>query len=112
MLETAPATGQLWIVRHGLSTFNAAGRFQGCLDEPRLTPRGREESRAAGAFLAQAGIRRLICSPLARARETAEEIAAYLGGPAIEIEPALREIELGAWEGARFEEVRCLDRAG
>ncbi len=38
---------------------------------PPLSAKGREEAQQAAAFLADKGIRRLFCSPLVRARDTA-----------------------------------------
>jgi 2,3-bisphosphoglycerate-dependent phosphoglycerate mutase len=38
---------------------------------PPLSARGREEAQKAAAFLADKGIKRLFCSPLVRARDTA-----------------------------------------
>lgn len=59
-------------MRHGESTYNV---LRLCNDQTdarvRLTARGRQQAQDAAAALAQAGIERIIVSPLPRARETA-----------------------------------------
>lgn len=68
----------LFIVRHGETEWNVAGRIQGKGDSP-LTARGIEQARAAAAFLAGQGIDRLYASPLGRARHSAAMVAAATG---------------------------------
>ncbi|MEU6173670.1 histidine phosphatase family protein [Streptantibioticus parmotrematis] len=94
------------LVRHGQSTWNAAGLVQG--QSPRagaLTPRGRREGERAARALAalRPGATRVIASDLPRARETAEIIASRLDLP-IGYDPGLREQHLGVWEGRRHDE--------
>src|SRR3954451_4742886 len=62
---------RLILVRHGESVWNAEERLQGQLDPP-LSERGRRQSRALAATLDGLPGDRVICSDLARARETAE----------------------------------------
>ncbi|CAN5879928.1 histidine phosphatase family protein [soil metagenome] len=69
-----PDRQELVFVRHGESTANAAGVWQGQLDYP-LSDEGRRQARVAGKQLASAGFDALYASPLARAYETAELIA-------------------------------------
>jgi 2,3-bisphosphoglycerate-dependent phosphoglycerate mutase len=59
----------LVLVRHGQSTFNLENRFTGELDVP-LTPRGREEARAAGIKLKDVPFAQGFTSVLQRAIET------------------------------------------
>ena len=88
----------LLLVRHGQSEGNAAGVIQGRLDPP-LTPLGREQARAlAGRLRAEGGVDRIVASPLARARATAEAVAAALGLPLLE-EPRLMEYDFGEASG-------------
>jgi broad specificity phosphatase PhoE len=71
----------LLLVRHGQSEANLSGLLVGRLDSP-LTDLGRRQAAAIGAALAmraartETAPRRVISSPLGRARETAEAIAA------------------------------------
>lgn len=95
---------ELWLVRHGESAWNRVRRFQGESD-PGLSPEGVAQAEALAARLAGRGGPRVIyASPLRRARETAEVVARRLG-VGVRVEPDLREIGLGAWEGMPVEEV-------
>jgi probable phosphoglycerate mutase len=49
------------------------------------------------------GIAAVICSPLARARQTADAVADATGAPVLE-SPGLIETDFGAWEGLTFAE--------
>ncbi len=65
-------TTRIALVRHGQSQANADGLFTGITDSP-LTTGGREEARRAAHLLDETGFRpaSILCSPLARATETA-----------------------------------------
>jgi probable phosphoglycerate mutase len=97
--------GRLLLIRHGESTWNAAGRWQGWGDPP-LSERGRTQAAALAARVAGAGIARLVSSDLVRAAETADILAVALGLPA-ERDPRLRERDLGRWSGLTEEEIRA-----
>ncbi len=66
------------LVRHAESAANADPSVRRS-DDPPLTARGRDQAARAAAALARAGIDALYCSPLRRARETADAIAAATG---------------------------------
>ncbi len=105
-----PAPTQVWLVRHGRSTFNAQGLYQGCSDQPELTESGRLHSRLAAQALASAGIRFVVASPLRRALDTAREILdefrrERLPIPCLQTDDRLKEIDLAEWQGLRFDEV-------
>ncbi len=92
---------RLLLVRHGESTWNAERRWQGQADPP-LSPRGEEEARTArAAARAQGPFDRIHCSPLQRARRTAELL--HLGRP--EPVPGLEERGAGAWTGLTHAEI-------
>jgi probable phosphoglycerate mutase len=91
---------RLILVRHGESTWNAEERLQGQLDPP-LSERGREQSRALAAIVDGLPDERVICSDLARARET----AALLGLAPARFDPRWREINVGSWGGRTAAEV-------
>jgi 2,3-bisphosphoglycerate-dependent phosphoglycerate mutase len=101
---------ECWLVRHGESTWNSVGRFQGGLDAP-LSRRGLDQVRALAAGLATTRFDALYTSPLRRARDTAAACGAALGLDPVAV-PDLREVGLGAWEGVSFEAVRAQDGAG
>lgn len=98
---------ELWLVRHGESTWNVARRFQGGLDAP-LSPRGRLQARALAAGLAPVRFDALYTSPLSRARETALACGAAVGLAAVAVDE-LREVGLGDWEGLTLETIRARD---
>jgi len=100
---------QVWLLRHGASTFNAQHRCQGSCDEPELTPQGREEARLSAERLSSEGIEAVISSPLRRASDTAEHLLKAIGAQGrkitFETDARLREIELYHWEGLPLEEI-------
>jgi probable phosphoglycerate mutase len=73
------------------------GLSQGNIDIP-LNPTGLAQAHAAAAKLGQRGITTIIASPLSRARDTAEIVAAVLGLPVL-LDDGLREVSFGAQEG-------------
>ncbi len=87
---------KLLLVRHGETDWNRDGRWQGGSDT-RLNDLGREQSRALAEQL-DGEIDVLYSSDLARARETAEIVAARLGLE-VRLDPRLRERGFGSWEG-------------
>jgi 2,3-bisphosphoglycerate-dependent phosphoglycerate mutase len=89
---------ELWLVRHGESTWNVLGLVQGHCDQARLTRRGIVQARAVAADLGARPIGTLYVSDLRRARQTAAPLAAALGRPVIR-DARLRERRLGVWEG-------------
>ena len=63
-----------------------------------LSALGRSQAAAVGQSLRNSGLRRIVHSPLERARETAELVNAQLPTPVPLItEPALREAEIGRY---------------
>lgn len=85
------------LVRHGETTWNREGRYQGRTDIP-LSPEGEVQVRALGARLAQVPIDIAIASPLSRAKNTAQAILAGRDTP-LELDEGLLEISHGQWEG-------------
>ena len=91
----------LLLVRHGETDWNRDGRWQGHSDTP-LNELGRRQARELAAELD--GVDVVYSSDLARARETAEIIAARLGVP-VRLDARLRERSFGAWEGLTTAEI-------
>ena len=92
------------VARHGRSTWNAAGRWQGQADPP-LAPLGRAQARAAADALA--GVDVVAASDLARAHETASLIAEALGRGPVVVSANLREIDAGPWTGLTRAEIEA-----
>lgn len=98
---------KITFLRHGESTGNAEGYFQGQGDFP-LTEIGREQAHAL-ALRWQAEKREfdyVIASPLSRARETAEIITETLDIPIDEFDPIWMERHNGKITGMKHEEGR------
>jgi broad specificity phosphatase PhoE len=89
------------LVRHGETDWNAQKRWQGHSDTP-LNERGREQARALAESIG--GVDAVYSSDLARARETAEIVAARFGLEVL-VDQRLRERRFGAWEGLTAEEI-------
>ncbi len=92
------------LVRHGQSTWNADGRWQGQADPP-LSRLGEAQAAAASSSSELAGIDAWWSSDLERARITAELLA---GGRApVSFDPNLRERHAGEWEGLTRVEIEA-----
>lgn len=94
------------LLRHGESIGNAQSRWQGQSDYA-LTERGRAQARALAERWQSEKMKfdLVISSPLQRARETAEIVAAALDLPT-EIDPIWLERDIGEMEGLTTDEVR------
>ena len=95
-------TTRLLLVRHGQIHANLDNRWHGSTDGD-LTPRGLEEARLVATHLARTRPEAVAVhtSPLKRARDTAEPIAAALRVPVI-VTPGLAEYGIGVLEGETF----------
>jgi probable phosphoglycerate mutase len=94
-------------VRHGDTVHSAEKRSSGSGgDDPPLSDVGRHQVELVARVLATGGrIDAVICSPLRRARETAQVVADRLGLPLRE-DDDWRECSFGAWDGLTMAEVR------
>lgn len=81
------------LLRHGQSEFNlhfSVNRVDPGIVDPRLTPLGHDQARAAAEALKAERITRIVASPYWRALETAAPIAEALGLPVL-VNPIVRE---------------------
>lgn len=92
--------GQLIVVRHGKSEYNALGLWTGHTDVS-ITDEGREEARRAGAAIGNVEIHIAHTSCLTRTHQTFEEIRTALGQTELRAEAheALNERHYGAYTG-------------
>lgn len=94
---------QILLIRHGESTWNASGRWQGHADAP-LSVRGRSEANAAGAQLVDT-FDHAWSSDLQRANDTARSLARSIGLSVVHVDPDLRERAAGPWEGLTRDDI-------
>jgi broad specificity phosphatase PhoE len=99
-----PEPQELLLVRHGESTANAKGMWQGQMEFP-LSERGRAQASLAGHGLSRQPFEGLYSSPLSRAFETAEIIRDRTGfaGEVVPVE-GLSERNGGILEGHTWDE--------
>lgn len=90
----------IYLLRHGETEWNRAGRFQGKLDSP-LTPLGVEQAETFGRRLAAQAPRidAMIASPLGRVRQTVAIIRSLCCYPDPSWDARLAEVSIGAWDG-------------
>ncbi len=100
----------VYFVRHGETDWNVEGRIQGWTDTP-LNQKGHAQARAvADAIRAEvAADFTFVVSPLQRARQTMGYIAEALAlaPQRVLLEPAVKELGFGVWEGKPFWELKA-----
>jgi phosphoserine phosphatase len=108
-----PPLTRVILVRHGRSTFNEQGRYQGSSNQAVLTPTGLATSQLVGQYLKQLLANKPIdimySSPLHRVQQTVYEIAKAIPlaqRPPMVISDELREISLSLWEGLTYAQVK------
>jgi ribonuclease H / adenosylcobalamin/alpha-ribazole phosphatase len=102
-----PALGEPTVtvlLRHGQTPMSVQKRYAGRSDAP-LTDAGVQQAAAAAKRLASADLSVIVTSPLLRAVQTAQEVAAVTGA-AMVTDDGFRETDFGAWEGLTFAEVQ------
>ena len=107
---STPST-KIILVRHARTTYNEQGRYQGSSDESVLTKTGHQAAYQTGLALKQFTFDAIYTSPLTRVQQTTQEIMAALGDtndnlPSVFIEPKLTEINMSAWQGLFYQEVK------
>jgi len=91
------------LARHGETDWNREGRFQGHADPP-LNRTGRAQAVDLSAALMAEQLSAVYSSPLRRALETAEVLAASHGLEPVPVDD-LREVDVGSWSGLTRAEV-------
>ncbi len=95
---------KLLLVRHGETSWNRDGRYQGRSDTP-LSARGKRQAQALAERLAASDEISIVASPLMRAQATAHIIATRLDLP-VATDHRLTELAYGEWEGLQQAEVK------
>lgn len=93
------------LIRHGQTDWNLEGRYQGQSDVG-LNEAGRAQARSLARQLQGQSFAAIYSSDLKRAKETAEIIAALHHLP-VTVEPRLREINQGEWEGQLVDAIKA-----
>ncbi len=91
------------LARHGETDWNREGRFQGHADPP-LNRTGRAQAVDLSVALMAEDLAVVFSSPLRRALETAEVVAASHGLEPVPVD-GLREVDVGSWSGLTRAEV-------
>lgn len=90
------------LIRHGETEWNTLGKFQGCTDIA-LSDEGVKQAKLLKDRI-QGKFDYIYTSPLSRALETAKILVDGIDKKVI-IEPEIREINFGAWEGLTIKEI-------
>ncbi|MBV9407908.1 MAG: histidine phosphatase family protein [Candidatus Eremiobacteraeota bacterium] len=98
---------RVYLARHGETTWNLAGRYQG-RRESELSPLGVRQALALADAMDAAAVGRVVSSPLLRCTETARPTAERRHVP-VEIDDRLIEIAHGTWEGRLRDELAAND---
>ena len=97
---------RLLLIRHGQSTWNADGRWQGRSDPP-LSARGELDAAAAAGAAVLDAVDAIVSSDLTRARRTAEIMAGGRTWDGVQLLPGLRERDVGAFTGHTRAEIEA-----
>jgi probable phosphoglycerate mutase len=99
---------RLILLRHGQTRLSVERRYSGRGDHP-LTELGQEQASRAAARLSEVeGIAAVVSSPLQRAAQTAQAVAAALNLDVV-AHQGLIETDFGTWEGLTFAEAAQQD---
>ena len=104
---TEPSPSRVFLARHGQTAYNLESRFQGQQQIP-LDATGRAQALELAERAVAYGFAALWCSPLLRARETADAVADRIGLEPIE-DARLMETDSGDWTDRFFADVRAED---
>jgi probable phosphoglycerate mutase len=100
---------RVYVARHGETTWNLAGRYQG-RRESELTQLGMRQALALAGAMDEARVERVVSSPMLRCTATAQP-AADRRGVRVETDDRLIEIAHGTWEGRLRDEIAANDPA-
>lgn len=94
---------KLYFIRHGETEWNITGRYQGSADVS-LSEKGRAQAADTTECFRPVHLDGIFSSNLVRAADTARGIADTHHMP-VKINPELRELDFGKWEGLTFTEI-------
>ena len=96
----------LYLIRHGATVQNEARPvvLQGCGINGPLSETGQQQAAGVAQVLSRMPLTKVYASPLQRARQTAEAIAAPHRLPVQTVE-GLHEVDVGEWEGISWDQI-------
>ena len=95
----------IYLVRHGQNDYVEKGKLAGWLPGVHLNAAGKQQAAMAAETLQAVRLQAVYSSPLERATETADEIAAVQGLKVI-VRQGLGELRIGRWEGLSLRAAR------
>lgn len=95
----------VYLIRHGLNDYVKQEKLAGWLPDIHLNDVGREQAARVAETLKSSKLQAVYSSPLERATETAEAIAAAQGLKVITL-AGLGEVHIGRWEGLTLRAAR------
>ena len=95
----------LLLIRHGENEFVKAGKLPGRLPGIQLNEKGQKQAQALGEALKDVPLKAVYSSPLERAMQTAQPIAAAHALTIVQ-EPDLMDTHVGKWEGKSLKMLR------
>ena len=100
--------GKLYFTRHGQTIWNVENKICGATDIA-LTDLGHQQAEALGERIREQRLQidEILCSPLMRAKDTAEHISQVTGIP-MRVETRLKEQNFGTYESAGCNDPRFL----
>ena len=96
---------RIHLIRHGEVAGAGTPRYNGHADVS-LSERGIEQYQALKSRFEGVGITACYSSDLTRCRVGADILCSHLGIEPV-LEPALRELNIGVWEGMTWDEIQC-----
>ena len=94
---------KLYLIRHGQTDWNVAGKIQGSTDIP-LNDMGKRQAACLAEGMAGRPVTKVFSSCLSRAYETARAIGSSQHVEVIKVH-GLEEVGYGVWEGMTMEEI-------
>jgi len=94
---------KLFLIRHGQTSWNVEGRYQGSCDIE-LNNTGIQQAELASEYFSRVKFSNIYSSPLKRTMETANIINGR-SEEGIETSDNLKEVDFGKWEGLKFDQI-------
>ncbi len=94
----------LLLIRHGENEYVKTGKMAGRLPDVHLNERGKQQAEQLAQALKKVPLKAIYVSPLERAVETADPIAAGRKFK-IQLRPALMDNDIGKWQGRSLKQV-------